>query len=164
MKNGHIIIYGGGSLISKELMKLLSSNYNNFSIFCRKKNDVENNLKEVDIKNLKINIYECDLVDLEKNFSIIEGIENNISGLIWVSGFTGNADEEFLDPKKGEKNIRVNFLNPILITNKIIPKMVLDTNSFIVAISSVAGLRGRAKQLFYSSAKSAYFGNEFKIS
>ena len=155
MKNGHIIIYGGGSLISKELMKLLSSNYNNFSIFCRKKNDVENNLKEVDIKNLKINIYECDLVDLEKNFSIIEGLENNVSGLIWVSGFTGNADEEFLDPQKGEKNIRVNFLNPILITNKIIPKMVLDKNSFIVAISSVAGLRGRAKQLFYSSAKSA---------
>ena len=54
MKNGHIIIYGGGSLISKELMKLLSSNYNNFSIFCRKKNDVEINLKEVDIKNLRM--------------------------------------------------------------------------------------------------------------
>ena len=143
MQNRHIIIYGGSSLISKELMKLLSNNFNHFSIFCRKRNDVENNLKEVDIKNL------------EKNFSIIDGIENNISGLIWVSGFTGNADEEFLDPEKGEKNIRVNFLNPILITNKIIPKMLLDTNSFIVAISSVAGLRGRAKQLFYSSAKSA---------
>jgi decaprenylphospho-beta-D-erythro-pentofuranosid-2-ulose 2-reductase len=155
MPNGHIIIYGGSSLISKELIGLLAKSYGQFTVFCRKKNDVENNLKEVDIKNLKVNIYECDLVDLEKNFSIIEGIENNISGVIWVSGFTGNADEEFLDPEKGEKNIRVNFLNPILITNKIIPKMVLDSNSFIVAISSVAGLRGRAKQLFYSSAKSA---------
>ena len=33
--------------------------------------------------------------------------------------------------------------------------MSKDGNSFIVALSSVAGLRGRAKQLFYSSAKSA---------
>ena len=154
MKNGHIIIYGGSSLISKELIKILIKNYNQFTIFCRKKSDVENNLKEITSENLKMNIYESDIIDLEKNFSIIEKLENNISGLIWISGFTGDAEEEFLNPVKGEKNIRVKFLNPILITNKIIPKMVLDGNSFIVALSSVAGLRGRAKQLFYSSAKS----------
>ena len=155
MPNGHIVIYGGSSSISKELMKLLAKNYNQFTVFCRKKNDVENNFKELDIKNLKINIFESDIEELEKNFTIIESLENNISGLIWVSGFTGNAEEEFLDPIKGEKNIRVNFLNPVLITNKIIPKMLLNENSFIVAIASVAGLRGRSKQLFYSSAKSA---------
>ena len=154
MKNEHIIIYGGSSLISKELIKMLSKSCNQFTIFCRKKNDVENNLKEISIEKLKINIYETDIMNLEKNFSIVENLENNISGLIWISGFTGNAEKEFLDPVKCEKNIRVNFLNPILITNKIIPKMLLDGNSFIVAISSVAGLRGRAKQLFYSSAKS----------
>ena len=33
--------------------------------------------------------------------------------------------------------------------------MIVDENSFIVALSSVAGLRGRSKRLFYSSAKSA---------
>jgi len=154
MKNEHIIIYGGSSLISKELIKMLSKNCNQFTIFCRKKNDVENNLKGIMPENFKINIYETDIMDLEKNFSIVENLENNISGLIWISGFTGNAEKEFLDTAMGEKNIRVNFLNPILITNKIIPKMLTDGNSFIVAVSSVAGIRGRAKQLFYSSAKS----------
>ena len=32
--------------------------------------------------------------------------------------------------------------------------MIKDSNSFIVALSSVAGVKGRKKQLFYSTAKS----------
>ena len=32
--------------------------------------------------------------------------------------------------------------------------MISNNDSFIVALASVAGIRGRAKQLFYSSAKS----------
>ena len=152
MKKKHIIIYGGSSLIAKELIIKLENDCDEFSIFCRNKSTVESYTNY--IKKIKINIYEVDLLDLEKNISIIENLNNDINGLIWISGFTGNAEKEFLDIKEGEKNIRINFINPILIINKIIPKMVLDNNSFIVVLASVAGLRGRAKQLFYSSAKS----------
>ena len=88
-------------------------------------------------------------------FSIIDKLTGNISGLIWVSGSTGNPDEEYLDLKKCETNIRINFLNPVLLINKIAPKMVVGKKSFITVLTSVAGLRGRSKRLFYSSAKSA---------
>ena len=153
MKKKHIIIYGGSSLITEEILKSGELECDQFSIFCRNKISVERYINN--LKDIKINIFETDILDLEKIFSIIDKFKNDITGLIWISGFTGNAEEEFLDPKKGEKNIRINFMNPILITNKIIPKMIVDENSFIVALSSVAGLRGRSKRLFYSSAKSA---------
>ena len=155
MENNYIIIYGGSSLISKKLLEILSKDFNQFIIFCRKKNIIQQYISEKKLDNLEIKIFEADLIDLETNLSIIEKLENNICGLIWISGFTGNPDEEYLDSKKCETNLRVNFLNPVLLINKIVPKMKTGKKSFIAVFTSVAGLRGRSKRLFYSSAKSA---------
>ena len=155
MENNYIIIYGGSSLISKKLLEILSKDFNQFIIFCRKKNIVQQYISEKKLDNLEIKIFEVDLLDLETNLSIIEKLENNISGLIWISGFTGNSEEEYLDSKKCEINLRVNFLNPVLLINKIVPKIKTGKKSFIAVFTSVAGLRGRSKRLFYSSAKSA---------
>ena len=155
MENNYVIIYGGSSLISKKLLEILSKDFNQFIIFCRKKNIVQQYISEKKLDNLEIKIFEADLLDLETNLSIIEKLENNISGLIWISGFTGNSEEEYLDSKKCEINLRVNFLNPVLLINKIVPKIKTGKKSFIAVFTSVAGLRGRSKRLFYSSAKSA---------
>ena len=155
MENNYIIIYGGSSLISKKLLEILSKDFNQFIIFCRKKNIVQQYISENKLGNLEIKIFEVDLLDLKTNLSIIEKLENNICGLIWISGITGNPDEEYLDSKKCETNLRVNFLNPVLLINKIVPKMKTGKKSFIAVFTSVAGLRGRSKRLFYSSAKSA---------
>ena len=46
MENEKIIIYGGSSLISKEILRILSKDFNQFIIFCRKKNIVEQYIKE----------------------------------------------------------------------------------------------------------------------
>ena len=70
MKSKHIIIYGGSSFISRELFKILAQEYNQFTIFCRKRNIVEEYINEAKTENLKINIYEVDLLDLEKKFLI----------------------------------------------------------------------------------------------
>ena len=95
MESNNIIIYGGSSLISKELLKILSKDFNQFIIFCRKKSIFQQYIYEMKLENLEIKIFEADLLDLETNLSIIEKLENNISGLIWISGFTGNAEEEY---------------------------------------------------------------------
>ena len=156
MENKHIIIYGGTSLISKEILKILSNEFEQFTIFCRKKKIVEQYIHELNINHLKINFCEVDILNLEKNLSFIENLESNISGLIWISGSTGNADDEFINLTKCEENIRINFLNPVLLINKLVPKIKTENESFIVALTSVAGLRGRSNRLFYSSAKSGF--------
>jgi len=155
MENSNIVIYGGSSFISKELLKILSKDYKKFTIFCRKKNAVQNYINEINLNNIEINIFETDILNLEENISIVEKLENNISGVIWISGLTGNPEEEYIDTKKCEMNLKVNFLHPVLIINKIIPKMKKEKKSFIAVLTSVAGLRGRSKRLFYSTAKSA---------
>jgi decaprenylphospho-beta-D-erythro-pentofuranosid-2-ulose 2-reductase len=152
MKKRHIIIYGGSSLISFELIHKLKNDCDEISIFCRDTDLVENHISQ--IENVKFNIYEVDLLDLKKNISLIESIKVSVSGVIWIAGYTGNADTEFLNSDEGEKNIKINLLNPILLINKIIPKMIENEDSFVVALTSVAGLRGRANRLFYSASKS----------
>ena len=153
MEHDTIIIYGGSSLIAKELIKKLSVKYKKFIIFCRKKNYIDQYIKELELHDLSIKIFETDILNLDKNYSIIKDL-NHIRGLIWLTGDTGNPEEEFLNNEKCEKTIRVNFLNPVLIINKIVPKIIEDVDSFIVVLASVAGLRGRKINLYYSSSKS----------
>ena len=78
-----------------------------------------------------------------------------IDGIIWVAGFSGNTEEELRNLDLSEKNIRINFVHPMLIINKTLTKMNLNSESFVVAITSVAGLRGRGKNFIYGSAKAA---------
>ena len=78
MENNYVIIYGGSSLISKELLKILSKDFNQFIIFCRKKSIFQQYIYEMKLDNLEIKIFEADLLDLETNLSIIEKLENKL--------------------------------------------------------------------------------------
>ena len=40
-------------------------------------------------------------------------------GIIWVSGVTGDPENEIVDQKICEENIRINFLNPVMFINKL---------------------------------------------
>ena len=153
MNGEYIIIYGGSSYISKELLKILSKDFNQFIIFCRNKNVVNRYISELQLENLEIKIFEVDLLDLKSNVLLIEKLRNNILGLIWITGSTGNPDEEYLNPNKCEITLKINFVNPVLLINRILPKMKTGKKSFVAVLTSVAGLRGRSKRLFYSSAK-----------
>ncbi len=147
-----ILIYGASSLISLELIKLLNQDVSKFFLFCRDKNEIEIFLKNNNFNIEKFSIFEVDLLDIKKNLEIMDHIEN-IDGVIWVAGFSGNTEEELKNLDLSEKNLRINFLNPMLIINKTLAKMNINSESFVVAITSVAGLRGRGKNFIYGSAK-----------
>ena len=76
-----------------------------------------------------------------------------MSGVLWISGYTGNPYKEFEDEDLAKKNIDVNFVNPTIAITKLSKKIIKNKNNFICAISSVAGLRGRKKRLYYSASK-----------
>ncbi len=149
-----IIIYGASSLISLELIKLLNQDVSKFFLFCRDRNEIELFLKNNNFDVEKFSIFEVDLLDIEKNLELVSQIEI-IDGIIWVAGFSGNTEEELKNLDLSEKNIRINFVHPMLIINKTLTKMNLNSESFVVAITSVAGLRGRGKNFIYGSAKAA---------
>jgi len=154
MKFKNIIFYGGTSEISLNLIKLYVNEAEKIIIFCRNSNKFKEIYPEYKDYENKMQIYEVCLEDLDKNLEIVNKIDENISGIFWISGSTGNAEDEYNNIIKAKKNLKINLIHPIIIINEITKKMIKDSNSFIVALSSVAGVKGRKKQLFYSTAKS----------
>ena len=151
--SGNIIIYGSSSLISLELIKILDKDTSKFYLFCRNKNEIEKFIINNNFDKNKFIIFEVDLIDLKKNLELINNIKN-VTGLIWMAGFSGDSDKELEDLESAKANIQINLLNPILIINEILKKIIKDGRSFLVIVTSVAGLRGRGKNLIYGSAKS----------
>ncbi len=149
-----ILIYGGSSLISKELISIYSREDYNFIIFCRKKESVLSHISNLKLDNNKFEIFETDLIDLQKNLELISKLDDNIDGVIWISGYTGDPVKEINDVELASNNIKINFLNPVLIINKLLPKIINNEEGFLAVMCSVAGLRGRAKNIFYGSSKS----------
>lgn len=157
MKYKKIIIYGGSSEISLELINVYADKCEGFIIFCRSKEKFIKLIKEKYINKDLVNnteIFETDLIDLDKNLEIIKTLKQKISGLIWIAGYTGNAEHEYENINEAERNIKINLLNPILIITELSKVLIKKSNSFIAVFTSVAGLRGRKKQLYYSSSKS----------
>ena len=153
MTEGKIVIYGGTSEISKETIIQFSKKFNNFLIFTRNINKVKKYIREINNPNLKFSINKVDIINLKKNITLINKIKNySIDGLIWIAGTTGNPVVEENNQSLCKKNIEINFLNPVILINKFILKLK-KKNCFIVVLTSVAGIRGRKKRLFYSSAK-----------
>jgi len=148
------LIYGGSSLISKELISIYSREDYNFIIFCRKKESVLSELSNLKLDNNKFEIFETDLIDLQKNLEYISKLDDNIDGVIWISGYTGDPAKEMNDIELASNNIKINFLNPVLIINRLLPKIINNGEGFLAVMCSVAGLRGRAKNIFYGSSKS----------
>ena len=157
MKYKKIIIFGGTSEIALELLKLYSNETEKFIVFCR---DKKRFLKLVEEKKYlinnqdKIEIFETDLYNLDDNLKIFNNFKNEISGIFWIAGCTGDGIKEYEKIDQAEKNIKINFLNPVIILSEISKKMIKNKNSFIATFTSVAGLRGRKKLIFYSSSKS----------
>ena len=60
--NKKILIYGGSSLISLELIKIYNNEEYEFIIFCRNKNKFIERLKELDLSTNKFTIFESDLI------------------------------------------------------------------------------------------------------
>ena len=153
MQSKKLFIHGGSSLITKYLIQNFVKDFSEFHIFCRNK---DKSLKILDIQNYagkKFIFYENDLNDINKTLNDINKLPTDLSGVLWVTGYTGDPEEEYLDIDKLKLNINVNFTNVIISLTKITNKIILNNSSFVCVITSVAGLRGRKKRLFYSSAK-----------
>ena len=94
-----------------------------------------------------------DALKPEEHAAFWQGIEAETSAVLCAVGLLGNQEEAQNDLSQAEAILRTNFTG-------LVPILSLAANAFekrgrglIIAISSVAGDRGRASNYFYGSAK-----------
>ena len=151
--NKKIFIHGGSSLISKSLINKFKDETSEFYIFCRDIKKTKLILGET-LKKAKFYFFENNLENLEETFADLNKIPDDFDGIFWVTGYTGDAQQELNSVEKANFNLKVNFTNVVLCLSFLVKKIKVSKQSFICVVTSVAGLRGRKRKLFYCSAKS----------
>ncbi|GAB1357724.1 SDR family oxidoreductase [Cloacibacterium normanense] len=111
--------------------------------------------QHIDVKFLQPSeIVELDLTQ-EINYSVFENIDSDL--LFCATGYLGLGTEEGLyDDKNTEKIIDINYAKLVPVINYFAKKMESKRSGNIIALSSVAGDRGRQSNFIYGSAKAAF--------
>jgi len=146
-----LFIHGGSSKITKYLIKYYYPSYDEFHVFVRDINKAKQNLT---LYLDKITFYINTLENLDKTLNDLYNLPNDLTSVIWLSGDTGNANDEFKDLELCKKNLNINFNNVILSLNYLLEKKInFIPDSFLCLFTSVAGLRGRNINTFYGASK-----------
>ena len=148
----NVLITGAGNGLGREL-----------AIICSK---VAGNLYLVDLslsammetKSLcsqqeKINLIELDLTHSDNCRKKFESIEVDI--VIANAGLGGINPGDSFDPKIDRKIFEVNYFGTINTLTPFIPQMISRKKGTLVAIASLAGIRGLPQASSYSASKSA---------
>jgi len=152
--NKNILIHGGSSVLSKYLVKFYYENTDKFYIFSRNINRTKKNILFSKYSKKKFIFYKANLNNLKQTITKISSLHVFFDGVFWITGHIGNPTLEFKNIKQCKKNFDINFTNTIISINLLSKKVKKNSKSFICVFTSVAGLRGRKKRLFYCAAKS----------
>ena len=154
MKNS-VLIIGANSDIAKEISKVFLEKEYFLHLMTRNTEDLNLHNKNNPSKD-NIKIYKFDPKNHNEFDEKLASMNPQPSIFIIANGFMGqnNFHEDFFD--NFEKIVRINFIDPSILSRKIINFILLNNiKGNISVISSVAGIRGRAKNYVYGASKSA---------
>lgn len=142
MKNKNILIFGAGSDIAKLLIKMLEKDNNLYK--------VSSNKDLVTFSNDERWFYST-----YEDFNTIDQVLNNFKLIDMVIIFNGRLNSSKISKIEKNKELNdINFLYPVAIISKILDKYN-KSKLHIATVTSVAGERGRYKNIIYSSSKAA---------
>ncbi len=150
-----LAILGATCKLGIELSFIYAKNNYNLILISRnykKIDSLKNSLLEK-FPNISISIYELDILDLDNQTQVYNKIKEIPDGVISLIGETHHIEKI-----KDQNLIKITNINYSYLINFI--SFFLDdfekkNKGFVICVASVAGLRGRAKNFFYGSAKAA---------
>lgn len=152
----YVLILGARSDIAKALAHIYAKNGHN--LYLAAKNAVGLEPFSADLQTLyqvKVNLIEFDALEFSSHQKIYESLNIKPVGAICAVGYLGDqikAEHKFDEAKK---IINTNFTGCMSMLNIIASDFEQKKHGFIIAISSVAGDRGRKTNYMYGSAKAA---------
>ena len=159
MNRKTLVVIGATCKLGKELCEIYAKE--NYDLFLISRNidkniDLKNSLK-LKFQNINVINLELDILDIKKHEEIYKKIKIVPTGVISLIGET-HFIKDIRDNRMIEV-ININFTYLVNFLTFFLKDFGRENKGFLICVSSVAGLKGRAKNFFYGSAKSAL--NEF---
>jgi len=152
--NTSILILGAKSSIGLEIAKKYAKE--GFSLFLAGREIYSLNSFAEELKtefNTSIKLIEFNIENFDSHKEFYESLNIKLDGVILVAGYMPNQKESQVTFSESLRTINVNFSGPVSILNIVASDFEKRKNGFIVAISSVAGDRGRKTNYMYGSSK-----------
>ena len=154
MKKYALITGASGGIGQVVALKLASLGYNLYLHF---------NQNERSIKDLmeKIESFGGEYIAIQANLEEAEGYKKicsqifSLDEIIHCSGNTHYGLLVDVKPEEIESLMRVHVINPVMITKKLLPKILKKRSGNVVFISSIWGQTGAACEVVYSTVKGA---------
>jgi len=149
-----VLIVGANSDIAKATARQYAQNGYNLLLTVRKKGQIDTFLKDLKIRyNCQVEVIMLDILDCDVHQDFYEHIKQDVSGVIIAVGYLGEQNKAQQQLKQTQRIINTNFTAVVSLLNIIANDFEQRGTGFIVAISSVAGDRGRKKNYIYGAAK-----------
>ena len=103
----------------------------------------------------EINLYDLDILDFKSHKNFFKSFQQKPDGVICFIGLLGDQQKSEMDFNETKTVIDSNFTGIVSLLNIFANYFEEKEDGFIVAVSSVAGDRGRKSNYTYGSAKAA---------
>lgn len=156
--NAPALILGARSDIARGIAVALAKRGHPLMLAARRAGELDRDVSDISIRyNCKVTAHEFDVLDLDGQADFLDSLPSPPSIIICAIGLLGNQDKDACDAAATRLIIESNYLAPCVFLERAAARMAKSgRDSSIVAIGSVAGDRGRAKNYIYGSAKAGF--------
>ena len=152
----YVLIIGAKSELGFELASVYAKNNYNLYLAGRSIQELEDKSEALEDKyNIKSVLCELDVTDYNSHQKFYESLKIKPIGVIYLAGYYSKISSSSQNWSESLKTVEINYLGCLSILNIVADEFKGDRRGFIIAVSSVSGLRGRSKNYIYGSSKAA---------
>jgi short-subunit dehydrogenase len=153
----NILILGANSEVGQELAKLFAQNeHADIYMGSRQLDLLGKSCTDIKIRyKVETGYFPFDAIDYDSHGAFYEKLDPKPDGVVIAFGYLGDQQLAQQDFREAKKIIDANFTGAVSILEIIAADFARRNHGFIIALSSVAGERGRQSNYIYGSAKGA---------
>ena len=153
-----VLVLGARSDIAHEIGKVLAERGHPLMLAARNAESLAADLSNIAVRyNVTATGHEFDVLDTASHARFLDDLPLNPAIIVCAVGLLGDQDTDAGDAQATRQIVDTNYLAPCLFLETAAARMAqAGKKTAIIAISSVAGDRGRAKNYIYGSAKAGF--------
>ncbi len=149
-----ILILGAGSDIARATAGVLASRGHDLILAGRDTGLLEREATDLSLRYpVSVQTVFFDALDTAGHTAFWDGLEPRPAGVVCAVGYLGEESRAQAEPEEAQRVLASNFTGVVSILDEAARRLAAAGSGFIVALSSVAGDRGRASNYHYGAAK-----------
>ncbi len=151
-----ILIVGASSDLAISCAKQFADNGYDLQLAGRDIDKIKESYAGFNYKNISINFCKLDILDHKSFKKFIKELPEIPTIVLSAVGMLGNQSDNEKNINDSLEVLNSNFIGPSIFIGELANAFELRGYGTIIGISSIAGVRGRAKNYIYGSAKAGF--------